>query len=85
MITLDLSHLQPYTWSTIPIIILPFALLYVQVYLLLKYGNRISTRLLRMGLLPLGIGGIMKAWLGHRIMSEWDSIDQVDVAHPTSV
>ena len=74
MITLDLSHSQPYTWSTIPIIILPFALLYVQVYLLLKYGNQTSTRLLRAGLLPLGIWGIIKAWLGHRVMSEWMSL-----------
>jgi len=69
MITIDLASLEPYSPSVLPIIALPFILLYVQAYLLLKYGRAPGPRLVRAALLPVGIWSIGKAWLGYRIMS----------------
>jgi hypothetical protein len=77
MITIDLSTLQPYSPSVLPIIALPFILLYVQAYLLLKYGKQTGPRLIRAALLPVGLWSIGKAWLGYRIMSRSNAIERV--------
>lgn len=76
MITIDLASLRPYTLSTLPIIALPFILLYVQAYLLLRYGSQPGPRFVRAALLPVGIWSIGKVWLGYRIMSTFDVIDR---------
>lgn len=79
MITIDLSTLQPYSPSVLPIIALPFILLYVQAYLLLKYGKQTGPRLVRAALLPVGLWSIGKAWLGYRIMSRSNPIRRVSL------
>jgi hypothetical protein len=78
MITIDLSTLQPYSPSVLPIIALPFVLLYLQAYLLLKYGKQPGPRLIRAALLPVGLWSISKAWLGYRIMSRSDRVARID-------
>lgn len=46
-----------------------FAVLYIQAYLLLRYGSR--SRTWRVGLWPLGMWFIKRAWLDRRFMDPY--------------
>ncbi|KAI5454838.1 hypothetical protein NCC49_002120 [Naganishia albida] len=67
-ITVDINTIQPYTLANTPILAIPFAILYVQAYLLLKYGP--TSRLARLALIPFSLSSIKNAWLDHRVTDE---------------
>lgn len=67
-ITVDINTIQPYTLANTPILVIPFAILYVQAYLLLKYGP--TSRLARLALIPFSLSSIKNAWLDHRVTDE---------------
>lgn len=67
-LTVDINRIPSYTLRDTPILIIPFIILYVQAYLLLKYGP--SSRLVRLALVPFSLWSIKNAWLDHRVTDE---------------
>lgn len=67
-LTVDITRIQPYTLSNTPILAIPFIILYLQAYLLLKYGP--ASRVSRLALIPFSLWSIKNAWLDHRVTDE---------------
>lgn len=70
MITLDLQTTQAYTWTNAPVILIPVAFYYLQIYILLKWQSTALGRLMRLTLMPLGLLAIIRVWLGYRIVGK---------------
>lgn len=67
-LTVDITRIPPYRLRDTPILAIPFLILYVQAYLLLKFGP--SSRLFRLALIPFSLWSIKNAWLDHRVTDE---------------
>jgi hypothetical protein len=67
-LSINLDSIPSLTWSGVPVLLAPYALLYTQAYLLLR--NRKRDRLWRAALWPVAMGAALTVWFGYRLVGE---------------